>query len=484
MRVRGASELKPAAPVEYLAHRRIPRGAPTVLVGGEGIGKSLLWVAVVGAYTTGKAWPGFGIPEREPGHALLVLTEDDWSTAVLPRLELAGADLDRVSVLCESDDGSGSPVFPFHMRLVEEADPKPGLIVVDAWLDTVSAGLSVRDPQQARRALHPWKETATSTGAAVLLLTHTNRIASGNVRDLYGATGALRQKARMTLFAQRDEDGHLLVGPDKANVTGTDVPATKFSIDAVQVFPPTDDTDGTVPILRYVGESTKTAGQHVSDNYDAEHGDDEQDRTDAETWLRMYLESNPGELSGEIKAKAKAAGFSERTLQRARKKQRVVVEYEKQAAGGPVSRWSLPADQERDQSGCIPDGTSGEGGINAGQPPMPPCAKSDEWHKAAQGHDQHEQALVPVVPLTGEQGPHEHSLAPPGGLTPDSPGQTDRVLAAVAKARGEGQQEDFSCRCGEQLLADNNSGLCAECRCFAPQEVVAQQIGRLGGAAS
>ena len=83
---------------------------------------------------------------------------------------------------------------------------------MDAWLDTVPAGLSVRDPQQARQALHPLKEVATITDAAVLLLCHTNRVTTANARDRYGATGELRKKARMTLYAQTDEDGCLPVG--------------------------------------------------------------------------------------------------------------------------------------------------------------------------------------------------------------------------------------------------------------------------------
>jgi hypothetical protein len=397
-------------------------------------------VLIVAAVTTGKALPEFGIPARAPQHVLLVITEDDWSTDVRPRLELAGADLHYISVLCDRQDGSGAPVFPFHMPLVYDADPTPVLVVVDAWLDTVDRTLSVRDPQQARRALHPWTDLAIKTDAAVILVTHTNRIASGNVRDLYGATGALRQKARMTLFAQRDDDGNLLVGPDKANATATDIAATKFRIEGVRVFDPTDDSDGTVPILRYVGQSTKTAGQHVSDTYDAERGEDDQDRADAETWLRMVLESKPGELSSEIKAKAKAAGIPERTLQRARKNLRVEVTYEKQSVGGPVSRWALPANGDEsedddpdtdagdddDPRAALPvsDGIRDTGGINNGHAPMRPCASSDKWHKLAQGTDRQKR---PLVPLTDTQ-------TPPSGITTSTPGVTDRVLKAVANA--------------------------------------------------
>ncbi|WP_459979897.1 AAA family ATPase, partial [Mycobacterium avium] len=145
---------------------------------------------------------------------ILVVTEDDWQTTVLPRLEVAGVDLAMVSVICAERDGSGAPVFPRDLPLIRNADPAPALVAVDAWLDTVPSQLSVRDPQQARQALHPWKEVATTTGAAVLLLCHTNRVATANARDKYGATGELRKKARMTLFAQTDDDGHLVVGPE------------------------------------------------------------------------------------------------------------------------------------------------------------------------------------------------------------------------------------------------------------------------------
>ena len=91
-----ATELKPAAQPRWLARNRIPRGAVSLLIGDEGIGKSLLWVLIVAAVTTGKEMPEFGIPARAPARVLIAaITEDDWQTVVRPRLEVAGADLDR-----------------------------------------------------------------------------------------------------------------------------------------------------------------------------------------------------------------------------------------------------------------------------------------------------------------------------------------------------------------------------------------------------
>lgn len=314
-----ANELRDAEQPRWLANGRLPYAAISVLVGDEGIGKSLLWVWLAAAITTGCELPGFGVPARDPADVLLVITEDDWSTTVRPRLEVAGADLDRVSVICTDDDGSGAPTFSQsqNMHLIIEADPAPALIVVDAWLDTVPGGLSVRDPQQARQALHPWREAATATSAAVLLLTHTNRIQSGDARSKVGATVALRQKARMMLLAQRDESGALLVGPDKSNISGPK-PASRFTIEPVGRFAATDDHDGTVPVLRYSGDSALTAGEHLAEMFERNQ-DGESNEVDS--WLIAYLTGEGGcDLSNSVKAAAEAAGFKWDQAKRAKKR--------------------------------------------------------------------------------------------------------------------------------------------------------------------
>ena len=337
-RIWKAADLRPAARMDWLAKNRLVRSAVNLLVGDEGIGKSLFWVWIVAALTTGRALPEFGIRAGRAQHVLLVVTEDDWSTAVLPRLLAAGADLGYISVICAEEDGSGAPVFPRDIHLVVEADPRPALIVVDAWLDTVAGGLSVRDPQQARQALHPWREAATATGAAVLLLTHTNRVASGNARDKYGATGELRKKARITLFAQTDDEGRLLIGPEKSNVSRP-IPSAMFMIESAQQYTATEDDDGTVPRLVYVGDSEMTAREHITEKHGEEHDDARQDRAEAVQWLREYLEINPDARSAEVKREAKKAGISERTLHRARKPLKVQIRY---IGSPPISTWSLP----------------------------------------------------------------------------------------------------------------------------------------------
>jgi AAA domain len=107
-----ATDLKPGKPVEWLAKQRIPRSAVSLLVGEEGIGKSLFWTWIIAPITKGTALADFGIPKSEPAKVILAVTEDDWQDTVQPRLQVAGANLDNIQVMCIDDDGSGAPVFP------------------------------------------------------------------------------------------------------------------------------------------------------------------------------------------------------------------------------------------------------------------------------------------------------------------------------------------------------------------------------------
>lgn len=256
-----ASDLAPSKPVEWLARHRVPRGNVTVLVGDEGIGKSLYWVWMTVALTTGKGVPTAGIPAGEPRHVLLFLAENGWQDMDRPRLEVAGANLEYVHVIAANEDGTGAGTFgPYTQRLIEDMPDKPALIVADPWLDTVPGTLNVKDGQQAKMALRPWRELAVKHNAGVLLVAHTNRIASASARDKYGATAELRKTARMTLYAQQDDEtGYLAVGPEKSNLVPSGAKADLFQFNATT---PAGFTD-TVPYLGYAGEAEYTASELI-----------------------------------------------------------------------------------------------------------------------------------------------------------------------------------------------------------------------------
>jgi RecA-family ATPase len=229
--LRRATDMKESQPVSWLlAPNYLVAGRINLLVGEEGCGKSAWGIRAIATVTTGKPWGPFTIA-GDARDAVIIATEDGWQDTVRPRLEAAGADLSKVHVFSVSDDGEGVPAFPSDMERLRASGVRPALVVVDSWVDTVQGGLMLKDPQNARKALVPWKEYAAMTGAAVVLVAHTNRIATGNARDTYGLSGALRQAVRSAIYAMRDaETGDLLVGPEKSNTGKTDVPAQRFIV--------------------------------------------------------------------------------------------------------------------------------------------------------------------------------------------------------------------------------------------------------------
>jgi len=304
-----ADELKEGTPTRWLARGTIPQAEVSVLIGAEGIGKSLWWVLVVSYVTTGRKSNLLGIPQREPRDVVLILTEDSWAD-VRARLVSAGADLARIRVFCEDDDGTGAPTFPddFVYIVDELKHSRPGLIVVDAWLDTVRAGIQIKDTQQAREALHPWKEFAARSGAGVLLLGHTNRTDSDDLRSMIGATAALRQKARVLLFAMAppETEGVLYVGSEKSNHAGRST-ATEYRIDVQQVREETDDDPGTVPRLRVVGDTGRTVQDHFATwrKQSKEAARPQTADEKAAEWVRDYLTDRGGQaLASEVQEAA------------------------------------------------------------------------------------------------------------------------------------------------------------------------------------
>lgn len=311
-----ASEMTESLPVTWLlSPGYLAKGKPNLLVGAEGIGKSLWTIRAMATVTTGKPWGPFTIAE-DPADVVLIATEDGWSDTIRPRLEAAGADLSRLFVLSAERDGTG-PATALDIDVLKSQEIKPALIVLDAWIDTVPGGINVKDPQQCRAAVKPWKDYAADVGAAVLLVTHTNRLGTGSSRDTYGLSGALRQVGRSALYAVEDpETSALIVGPEKSNLSGRAV-AERFERISVPMFEPTANSDGVVPVLEHIGPDNRT----VSDIVSAQHGNpgrgNHANPDQIDQLVREALEAGPAG-SKDLQELAEAHGFSKDQLDRSK----------------------------------------------------------------------------------------------------------------------------------------------------------------------
>ena len=127
--------------VRWLWESRIALGKLTLIAGDPGLGKSFLTLDLCARVSTGAAFPGEryadGRPmDRLPGVAILLSAEDDPADTIRPRLEAAGADLQRVALVRGVKTVGPDRAFNLrtdigYLRGMCKAEPETKLIVID-----------------------------------------------------------------------------------------------------------------------------------------------------------------------------------------------------------------------------------------------------------------------------------------------------------------------------------------------------------------
>jgi AAA domain len=195
--------------VAWLWPGRIAQGTLCVLAGDPGLGKSLVTLDIAARATRGAAWPD------ESGVApvtsvFLMSTEDDYSTTIRPRLEAAGADLERVSAVLGMGSGQGSGRTQRLLDLANDLDhlreklsrtSEPRLLVVDpvaSYLGTTSENANA----EIRRLLTPLSALAQETNTAMVLVSHLRKSEGSNLHRIIGSI-AFAAIARSAFVVQK-----------------------------------------------------------------------------------------------------------------------------------------------------------------------------------------------------------------------------------------------------------------------------------------
>lgn len=86
--LRKATDMSESLPIAWrLAPGYLAAGKVNLLVGDEGIGKSLWTIRAMATITSGKPWGPFTI-RSAPADVVLIATEDGWSDTIRPRLDV------------------------------------------------------------------------------------------------------------------------------------------------------------------------------------------------------------------------------------------------------------------------------------------------------------------------------------------------------------------------------------------------------------
>ena len=92
--------------VKWLWYPFIPYGKLTIIQGDPGDGKTTLVLNIAAKLSKGESL-GSDIDVHEPVNVIYQTAEDGLADTVKPRLELAGADCEKILVIDESDGGGG-----------------------------------------------------------------------------------------------------------------------------------------------------------------------------------------------------------------------------------------------------------------------------------------------------------------------------------------------------------------------------------------
>jgi predicted ATP-dependent serine protease len=205
---------------------RFYRGKTGLIAGDPGLGKSQIAAYIAATVSTGGDWP-FDEGSASRGDVIYITAEDGAAGTVRPRLEAAGADLDRVHIVERVVDHFGERPFSLiaDMTSLDQALAalrKPRVVIVDpvnACLSSIyGAPFNQNSVSQVRALVCRLESLAARHRVAIICVTHFTKAKNS---ALFRVTGSFAfVAAARSVFTvtrkQGDWDTRVLA-PEKNN---------------------------------------------------------------------------------------------------------------------------------------------------------------------------------------------------------------------------------------------------------------------------
>ena len=159
-------------PVEWLWKPYLPFGKLSVLQGNPGEGKTYFAMHLAAACTNGKLLPN--MERMEPFNVIYQSAEDGLGDTVKPRLIEAGADLDRVLVIDDSEVQLTLSDERIEKAIIEN---NARLVIIDPIQAYLGADVDMNRANEVRPIFMRLGQVAQRTGCAILLIGHLNKAA-------------------------------------------------------------------------------------------------------------------------------------------------------------------------------------------------------------------------------------------------------------------------------------------------------------------
>ena len=171
-------------PVEWLWKPYLPFGKLSVLQGNPGEGKTYFAMHLAAACTNGKLLPN--MERMEPFNVIYQTAEDGLGDTVKPRLIEAGADLDRVLVIDDSDVQLTLSDERIEKAIIEN---NARLVIIDPIQAYLGADVDMNRANEVRPIFMRLGQVAQRTGCAILLIGHLNKAAG--IQSLQRGLGSI-----------------------------------------------------------------------------------------------------------------------------------------------------------------------------------------------------------------------------------------------------------------------------------------------------
>jgi predicted ATP-dependent serine protease len=171
--------------IEWLWYPFIPYGKLTIIQGDPGDGKTTMVLNLAAKLSKGEQMDE-GMNITEPTTVIYQTAEDGLADTVKPRLELAGADCERIVVIDESDKS-----LSMVDERLEEAilKTKAKLLILDPIQAYLGGGMDMNRANEARDMTKKLGALAEKYKCAIVLIGHMNK-ASGN-KAAYRGMGSI-----------------------------------------------------------------------------------------------------------------------------------------------------------------------------------------------------------------------------------------------------------------------------------------------------
>lgn len=267
--------------VRWAWERRVPLAKVTILDGDPGLGKSTMLADVVARWTRGDSQPGED-HGRDALNVVILCTEDGIGDTIRPRLEVAGAELDRCFVV------KGVPVFPPQLAELEATirATAASVCILDPGLAYIDPELNSHADAEARRYLAGLAEVAERTATAIVFVRHLNKSGVGSPLTRGGGSIALIATARSGLLVATDpaDPGRRLLAPTKHNLCAAP-PTLAFRVVADGPHEPAH--------VLWEGESDVSASEALAAATDQRRADSAIRRSEVVDLLRSLLADGP-----------------------------------------------------------------------------------------------------------------------------------------------------------------------------------------------